>query len=333
VGSTYPPSYAPRFLVTVGGTKFHEYNGNVSDVVVDTTIDGADHFSITLTYPFDYEQVSFENLKWSTFEPGKSAEISLGYGESTKKIFTGSVETVEPEFSPNAPPKVVVTGYGALRKMMKGTNSKSWEKKQIGEIVKSVASKSLDSVETEKAKTKLPRVFQDDQSDYQFLTQLANKYGFEFFSSMGTGYFRPRQGGSSPGDPVAELYYGESLESFSAEMRPPNHGEVEVRYWDENKKKKITGSASNDGGSGKRVYRIPVDSQSEAKEIAKSKLGGVSVTGTGETFGIPTLVAGKVIKLKGLGSKFTNNYYVTRATHRMGGSGYRTSFEVTRRDK
>jgi phage protein D len=318
--------------VNVGGTKFDEYSEKVSDVVVDTTTDGADHFSITLTYPFDHEQVSFEELKWSTFEPGKSVEISFGYGESTTKVFTGSIETVEPEFTTNEPPKVIVTGYSALRKMMKGTNSKSWKKKSVGKIAKSVASKSLKSVKTKKASAKLQRVFQDDQSDYQFVTQLANKYGFEFFASMGEGQFRPRSEGASS-DPVAELYYGESLESFTAEMRPPNHGEVEVRYWDEKKKKTIKGSAKNKKGSGKRVYRVPVESKSEAKDIAKSKLEALRVEGTAETFGIPSIVAGKVVKLKGLGSKFTKNYYVTQATHRMGDTGYRMSFEVTRLDE
>lgn len=333
MGSTYPPSYAPRWLVNVGGKKFHEYSGQVTDVVVDTTIEGADHFSITLINPFDHEQVAFEKLKWDKFKPGKSVEISLGYGESTTKVFKGAVETVEPEFAANEPPKVTVTGYSPLRKMMKGTNSKSWEKKKIGKIVKSVASNSLDKIKTEKANTKPKRVFQDDQSDYRFVKGLADKYGFEFFSTLGEGYFRPKQGGSSSSSPVAELYYGESLESFSAEMRQPNHGEVEVRYWNENKKKAISGTASNDKGKGKRVYRIPVDSESEAKKIAKSKLEALRVEGVAETFGVPSIVAGKVVKLKGLGSKFTNNYYITRATHRVGNSGYRMTFEVTRLDE
>ena len=333
MGSTYPPSYAPRFLVTVGGTEFHEYSGQISDVMVDTTIDGADRFEITLTYPWDHEQVSFPDLQWDTFKPGKSVEIELGYGEgsgSMSKVFKGTVETVEPEYPQHDPPNVVVTGYSPVRKMMRGTNSKSWKKKSIGKVVKSVASNSLDKIKTEKASTKLPRVFQDDQSDYRFVRQLAAKYGFEFVTTMGKGQFRPRRGGSSPGKPVAELYYGESLESFTATLKPPDHGEVEVRHWNESKKKAIKGSAKNDKGDGKRVYRVPVESESEAKSIAKSKLDALRVDGYGETFGIPSILAGKVIKLKGLGSEFTKNYYVTNATHRIGGTGYNMSFEVTR---
>lgn len=330
MASKYPPSYAPRFLVKIGSEKFHEYSGYVSDLVVDSAVDGADHCEVTLTYPFDHEHQSFDGLKWKKVKPGKKLEVSLGYGENTTKVFVGEVETVEPEYPPEQPPKVVITGYSALRKMMQGTNSKSWKKKKIGKVVKSVASDSLRKVKTKKANTKLERVFQDGQSDYDFVTGLADKYGFDFVSVMGEGRFVPKSGDRASGDPVAELYYGESLESFEAEMRRPSHGKVEVRHWDTKKKKKITGTASNDGGKGKRVFRVPVESKSKAKEVAKAKLDGTTVSGVAETFGIPTVVAGVVVKLKGLGKKFTNNYYVTRATHRMGASGYSMSFEVRR---
>lgn len=331
VSSTYPSSYAPRFLITVAGTEFHEYSGEISDVVVDTTIDGANHCSFTLSHPFNHEQGTFSGLTWKTFEPGNSVTIALGHGEgsrSTTTVFKGDLETVRPEFSASQPPRVQVTGYGPLRKMMHGTNSNSWEKKTIGNIVSTVAS-DLDSITPENAKTKLARVFQEDQSDYQFVRSLANKYGFEFFESLGNGVFRPKQGGSSPADPVVELYYGESLESFSAEMKPPEHGTVEVRAWDKATGKTIVESASNKKGTGTRVYHIPVNSKAEAKQIATAKLGSLQIEGTGETFGIPSVVAGTVVTLNGLGSKFSNDYYITRATHRMGESGYRTSFEGT----
>ena len=332
MASVYPPAYAPRFSVKIGGTEFPEYD-YISDLVVDTTIDGADHFSITLTYPFDHEQVSFTDLQWNRFKPGTSVTIKLGYGEgdnAAKEVFKGSIETVKPEFPTHDPPKAVISGYSPLREMMRGTNSTSWKKKKLKKVVSSKASTYLDSVKTEQAEFKFDRLFQDGESDYRFVKRLAEKYGYEFFSSLGTGYFRPKTGGKSPEDPVAELYYGESLESFSAELTSPDHGEVEVRHWDESKKQKIVGSASNSNGSGKEVYRVPVTSSSEAKKIAQSKLDGQSIEGVAETFGIPSVKAGKVVKMDGLGPKFSGKYYVTGATHRMGESGYRMTIEITK---
>lgn len=332
MASVYPPAYAPRFTVKISGTEFPEYD-YISDIVVDTTIDGADHFSLTLTYPWDHEQVSFKKLSWGKFKPDKSVTIEMGYGEGNSaatEVFSGYISSVRPEFPPHEPPKVIVSGYSPLRKMMKGTNSDSWKKQQIGSVVSSVTSKYMSSVTTEKATRKLDRIFQDDDSDYRFVQKLAAKYGYEFFSRLGEAYFRPNTGGASPPDPVAELYYGESMEQFSAELTSPDHGEVEVRYWDENKKEEIVASVSNSEGKKKEVFRVPVDSKSEAKDVAKAKLNSEQIQGTAETFGIPSVMAGKVVKLKGLGSKFTGKYYVTGATHRMGESGYRMTIEVTK---
>jgi len=330
VPSTYPPSSAPRFLVDIGGEEFHEYSGYISDVIVDTTIEGADHFTVVLTYPFDHEQVDFAEMDWSAFEPGTEVSIAMGYGEgsgSTAEVFTGEIDTVEPDFSQTAPPSVRISGYCPLSGMMDGTESNSWEETSISGIVDEVAGAHLTSVTIEDADMELSRVFQNDQSPYRFLMQLAARYGFEFFSSLGEGYFRPSEGGSAPEDPVATLYYGESMESFSAAWSEPSVGEVKVRYWDESKKEEIVGTASGDG-SETAVYRIPVDSEGEADTIAETLVDSKSVTGVVDTFGIPSILAGKVVELDGVGGTFNNSYYVTSATHRIGGDGYRMSFEV-----
>ena len=330
--STYPPSSAPRFLVDIGGEKFHEYSGYVSDVIVDTTTDGADHFTLSLIYPFDHEQVEFADLKWSSFEPGTPVSISMGYGEgsgSTAEVFTGEIATIEPTFPKDQPPSVTIGGYCALASMMGGTNSTSWEETSLKGIVDEVAGKHLKKITIEDADMKLARVFQNDQSPYRFVSQLAARYGFEFFTSLSEGYFRPSSGGSAPEDPVATLYYGESMESFSAVWSTPAVGDVEVRYWDETKKKEITGTASNGKGKKKSVYRVPVGSEKEAEAVAEGLLGDEDISGVVDTFGIPSILAGKVVKLDGLGPKFNNSYYVTNATHRIGADGYRMTAEVT----
>lgn len=331
MSSPYPSSYAPRFKVTIGGTEFNEYSGIMTDIVADTVIDGASRCSFRLTNPFDHEQGTFSDLTWSNFSPGTTVDIAFGHGEgsnATTEIFKGSIETVRPEFEGNRPPSVQVTGYSKMRKLMTGSNSKSWENTSIGDIVSGVATKELDSCSTDKASTKPSMVYQDDQSDFRFIMQLAEKYGFEFFESNGAGTFQPKYGGSSPGQATTTLYYGESLESFSGELRPPSHGTVEVRHWDESQESVIAKTASNENGSGKQVYRIPVDSSSEATAIAEAKLEQNRIEGVAESFGNASVVAGTVIKLEGIGSKFSGKYYVTRATHRHNDEGYRMTLEV-----
>ncbi|GAB3023326.1 phage late control D family protein [Natronobiforma cellulositropha] len=330
--SSYSASYVPRFLVTVDGEEFHEYSGYVSDVIVDTAVDGANHFSVTLTYPYDHEHVSFEDLDWDQFEPGADVEISMGYGDSGAKLdtlFVGTIYTVQPTFPTEGSPTVKVSGYGPLHEMMQGTNSESWTEPTLKTVVQDAADPYFSTVEIEKADMELGRIIQDNKSDYRFVRDLASKYGFEVFSTLDTLTFRPNDG--TRDDPVATLFYGETLESFTAELNDTDSvAEVEVRHWDLQKKEAIVGSATVDSrGSKKRVYRIPVESESEATKIAKAKATQTTITGSGETFGVPEIVAGEVVELDGLGPKFTKDYYVTKAIHRMGSTGYRTFFEVT----
>lgn len=317
--------------VEIGSETLPEYD-YVSEVVVDTTVDGADHCSATLTHPFDHEQVAFEDLPWGEVDPTekKSVSVELGFGESLTQVFSGEVETVRGEFDPGAPPKVVVTAFGPLRNMMRGTNANKWTETPLKDIVSEVAGSYLSGVDTQNAGTTLDVKFQrDHQSDYAFVRELADNYGFEFFADLGDGYFRPDPGGSPPDDPVATLYYGESIEQFSGEVQRPDHGEVEVRYWDETAEKEIVGSASNADGDGAETYRLQVDSAAEADALAKGKLQSTTISGTVETFGIPSIRAGTVIELDGLGKTFSTTYYVTDATHRFSPNGYTMTMQVT----
>lgn len=332
MSSQFPSSYVPRFAVTVGGEEFHDYSGHVPALTVDTTTDGADYVTMSLSYPFDHEQVSFDDLPWDTFETGTEIEVEMGYGDSTETVFVGEIDTIEAVFPENGTPTVQVSGFGPLQQLMTGTNSRSWEESSLQTVVDDVAGDHFGTVTVEDADLELELVMQDRQSDYQFLCSLADRYGFELFSTQDEFIFRPNAGGSAPDDPVATLYYGESLESFTSEISSAAVvGEVEVRHWDVSTNEEIIGSATGEG-SAKHVYRIAVESEAEATDIAESKLetlGEEEIHGRAETFGVPEITAGVVVSLEGLGSTFTNNYYVTDATHRIGPSGYRTSFEVT----
>lgn len=331
MGSTYPPSYAPRLSLEVGSETLPEYD-YVSDVVVDTTVDGADHFSAILTHPFDHEQVDFEELPWGEIDPteAKPVTVELGYGESLTTVFQGAVESMAVEFEPGDPPRGVVTGYGPLRDMMRGTNADSWEEPTIEDLVGAVAGDYLGSLEIQKADMQLERRFQrDHQSDYDFVRELADDYGFEFFADLGTGYFRPQPAGNPSEAPCATLYYGESLEYFRAERRAPDHGTLEVRYYDEAEEQEVVGSASNGDGSGTDVVRTQVDSEAEANAVAASLLQGTQTEGVAETFGVPSIRAGKVVEVEGVGEIFSGEHYVTEATHRFGDDGYTMSMELT----
>lgn len=330
----FSPVYSPRFELDVGGTTYREVDGRIGDLAVETTVDGAALCSFALNFPFDPEHQEFSDLDWTAIEPGTDIELSLGWGGSgtIEPVFVGTSQSIQTEFAPEDGPSVAVSGYGLLHEMMQGVEERSWSDATVVDVAEEVLSSYFSSVEVEGSGSQRNRIIQHDQNDYRFVRGLAEEYGFEFYTQRDSAYFTPRSSiGSS--DPAVELTYGDTLDTFSAELTAADQVEtVEVRYWDMSAEKEIVGSASNGTGAGKEVFRVSCDSKEEADRIAESKLSALSMsraTAHGETDGIPTMSAGQTIRLAELGSRFSGNYYVTRASHRMGRSGYRTAFEVT----
>jgi phage protein D len=327
-------AHSPRFEVTVGGQTYKEASGSIADLVVETTLDGADRFSLTLTIPFDTEQKKFAGFSWDDFSTGKSVDISTGWGDSGEvtPLFVGTIHRVMTNFSDGRGPSVGVSGYGLLHDLMKGTKDRSWSETSVGDVVKEVLSSHFGNMTVDTSGMKRDKIYQHDQSDYRFVQGLADRYGYQFYTKRDEVFFVPRS--SMGGEPVATLQYGSTLESFSAELNEADEvQEVEVRHWDMQKEKEIAGKASTDAKNKKKeVFRVPCSSEEEAEQIAQSKLDGLSnaVTAEGETSrGVPEITAGMTVTVTEMGEKFSKDYYVTNATHRVGGSGYKTSFEAS----
>jgi phage protein D len=79
---------------------------------------------------------------------------------------------------------------------------------------------------------------------------------------------------------------------------------------------------------------MPVFSQAEADEIAVSRYNETAfsyITGEGRTVGRTDIQAGTVIRIEGVGERFSGLYYVTSARHSFTPQqGYLTSFSVRR---
>lgn len=328
------PVYSPRFELDVGGTTYQEADGLVDELVVETTVDGADLCSFRLNYPFDPERREFGDLDWGSIEPGTDVEASVGWGGEggVDPVFVGASQSVKTDFTPEEGPTVEVSAYGLLHDMMRGVVERSWSDATVVDVVEEVLSSYFQNTEVEGPGTERNRIIQHEENDYRFVRRLADAYGFEFYAERDTAHFTPRSSVGS-GDPAVALTYGNTLDTFSAELSASRQVEtVEVRYWDMSAEKEIVGSASGDSGEGKEVFRVACDSKEEADRIAEGKLSALSMsraTGYGETDGVPEIAAGATLRLEDLGERFSGTYYVTRATHRIGRSGYRTSFEVT----
>lgn len=325
--------YSPRFELSVGGARYQEADGRIGDLLVETTVDGAALCSFTLNYPFDLEFGDITDVDWGALEPGVDIEAGLGWGGAgtVEPVFVGTGQTIRMEVTPDAGPTLAVSGYGLLHGMMHGVVERSWSDASVVDVATEVLNEYFPSVDVDGPGITRNRIIQHGENDYRFLRRLAETYGFEFYAERDTAYFRPRTAiGRS--DTVVTLAYGKNLDAVSTELSTAQQvAAVEVRAWDASAEKEIVGSASGGAGTGKEVFRVACDSKQEADRIAEGKLSALSkarTTGRGETEGNPAIAAGRTIRLENLGSRFTGDYYVTRATHRVGDTGYRTSFEV-----
>ncbi len=329
------PRYSPRFAVEVGSTTFQEPGGRIADLVVETTLSGADRFSFSLNYPFDEELGEFSGLEWSTFEIGTEVEIAMGYGGdgTLTPLLRGSIASIHSEFTVEQGPTVTISGFGLLKGMMNGTSSRSWNETTVGEAVEEVLSSyPFGTADVQDADIKRVKLIQDNQSDYRFIEALADHYGFSFYAERDTVRFRPQSGRGSDREPVAELWYGEALHDFYAEITDTKADHrVEVRSWDADEAEELVATAGPKQAANTEVFRVPVMSQNEAQRIADKKHSQHAdgrITGHGEADGVPEIRAGEVVTLEELGGRFSGEYYITNATHRMGAAGYRTTFEA-----
>lgn len=338
--------YVPRFEVTVGDRMLSEPGEEIADLVVETTLSGADRFNFTLAHRFDGRRGAFADLSWDRFSVGTDVGIDAGYAAdgSPTTLFAGRVGSVTTEFTPERGASVSVSGYGLLRETMRGTRSDSWSETTVGAVVEDVLSGYEFTTVAVDADRKRERLVQHAQNDYRFLDDLAGTYGASFHARRETVRFVPPDSVEDGNSPVATLTYGDELESFRARASPTPSG-ARVRSWNPEEAKPAVVSATDDpttgGGVGsaggsrgsghEEAFTVPNMSTAEAKRIAATRadqLNDAAVAGHGRADGDPSIQAGATVALDGLGERFSGPYCVTSATHRLGGDGYRTAFEA-----
>ncbi|WP_336364720.1 phage late control D family protein [Halalkalicoccus salilacus] len=338
----YDGFYAPSFVVKVGTRSFSESSGLISDLSIDATLDGADRFSFTLNYPFDHADGAFDGFVSEEFEGSALVSIALGYGNTLTPLLVGRITSMTPNFPAGGAPTIEVSGYDLTHDMMGSTRKQTWEERTDSDVARELAEDYGFNLDVEETGIPHREIIQDNKSDYEFMRERAKRYNMELFvrspeklngGAKSTLVFR------DPPDevilkPTLSLAYGESLRSFSPELNQTDLiGTVTVTHWDPKRKEKIVGRAERPSGSDEvKELKTPVDSRDDADRVAKGELDRAwqgLVRASGETVGLPEIRVGTTLKLSGV-DQFTGLYYVERVTHRLGGSGYTTSFNSRR---
>jgi phage protein D len=220
------------------------------------------------------------------------------------------------------------------------------------DIAAQIAGEASLSPRTEDSSVTLDYVIQHNQTDLEFLQERARRIGYEVLVEDRTLLFRPRPHEESE---TLTLNRGVELLEFYPRLSTLGQAEeVEVRGWDPREKQEIVATAdaaeagdSMDGdtlgpevasqafgGTGQVGVAQPLQNQAEADQLARGRMREMGlgyIVGEGLCIGDPNLRAGRVVKIEGLGERFSGRYYVTACEHGYRpNQGYRTAFSVRR---
>ncbi len=347
--------YIPDFRAQINGAEIPAaLRSCVTGVRYETALEGSDRVELSLANP---------GLRWlddPLLATGGELSLSLGYHPGRlKEVFLGEITGFDCAFGATA--TMTVTAHDFMNRLTRGTHDRNFPELPDTLIAAIIAAESLLVPEIDPLALAQTAAFaalaggdrpraQIGQTNYEFLRQLAAENGFEM-SVEGRSFFFKSYLRGLPA-PEVELRWGESLTDFAPRLSTVGQIlAVTVKFWIEEIKLQLSAHVSWDGERvGVRVVpalfeemnksfsanlslpELPSDNPVEAVRAALAELRrrlNSRVTGSGGAAGDPRIRAGRVLRLEGLGARFSgSDYRVTAATHTLDGGGYRTSFQV-----
>jgi phage protein D len=320
----------------------------------------------TLTIRNDYFSSRTGENPWlydKTFAIGKSIEIGFTsspteaaeFEVSNEEILLkGEITAIEAHFNPESQAPVIVRGYDISHRLHRGRYNRSFQNMTDTDVVKKIIGEAGiqagtidDSGGPYGFGDPVGYIFQENQTNMEFLRERASRHGFELFVQDGKLNFRKPSANTS-----LNLTWLKDINSFKVRVSSAEQVDsVEVRGWDYQNKQAIVSTKSSqntevmtstDQGKGKRVSTAfngtpkmivvnqPISKSAESDAIAQSLYNELSrefVQADARAEGNPEIRPGKTITLKELG-KYSGKYYVTETRHLFTGRVYTTEFSV-----
>ncbi|HVE86947.1 MAG TPA: hypothetical protein VND93_29025 [Myxococcales bacterium] len=342
---------APGFTVSVNGTPLPlEASVLVNEVRVeeDATLPGM--FTVALAGGSEDDETSW--IDGDLFTVGGTVEIKMGYGDALEKLMVGEITGLEPSFTRGAPPMLVVRGYDRRHRLLRGKKTRSFLQQKDSDIASTIASEAGLTADAADSQVTHEYVLQANQTDMEFLQERARLIRYEMTVDDKTLLFRPVQ--NDQGEVLTVTPQDDLLEFHPRLSTMGQLTELKVRGWSPKDKKEVVGQAAQGdevstmggqdsgaalantafGAAPVLVSSTPVLAQAEADQLAKAGFNRAAlelIAGDGVCSGRTDLRPGTVIKLDGLGARFSGQYYVKSTSHcYTPRSAYQTSFVVWR---
>jgi phage protein D/phage baseplate assembly protein gpV len=356
-------------IIKIDGKENTDLIYDLTEVVVDTNVFIPAMATLSIHARYDIQSDKFDYIDdENLFKIGAELKITVETdeifeesGKVTNDIFIGEITALEPVFNFDGTSYLTVRAYDRAHKLTLGKKSQAWLKVKEGDIVSKIAgdislssdvslSGGLNGITHE-------HVFQFNQSDWDFLWSRARAYGYQVYVIDKKLYFNKagtvRDTGSDPGN----LVWGANLGEFRPRVSVKGQvNEAVGSGWDVQKKerieKKVTSGAKptpaseigiSEKGSAavKKAFSsaptavienfAPIMNYADAyAQAVFDDAESQFITAEGECLqGDPRLLAGKKVKVEGVGTRFSGSYYVTEARHVWQGGLYQVQFNVT----
>jgi phage protein D len=344
---------APSFEVYSNGSRIpSEAELDIFQIEVTQDLNGLGTFTLSLNAG-DAQQ---GDIKWADseiFREGSEIKIKAGFHGPLPDVFVGEVTGLEPEFPSRGPILLAVRGFDRMFRLGFARKTRAFNRMKDSDIASQIAGDWNLTPDVEATRVTHEYLFQNNETDLEFLFQRARHVGYEVkVESKRLVFRKPQEMGST----IATLTYGESLLSFFPRLSLLTQvNEVVVRSWQPKDRTTVHASAGSGeirsamGGQttgvtlvertlGKKASRVVVGESAqtpdEAEDLAGSMLNELAfeyIVGEGTCMGAPEIRPGTVLELKGLGRRFSGPYYVRSVTHSLlAQKGYVTGFTVNR---
>lgn len=342
----------PNIKILVQGKALSpELEADFVSAKVSEDIDAPSMFDLKFV-TWDIKKQQFTWIDKEVFEVGDTIEIQIGYDNNLLTVIIGEITGLEPEFSQDSTPMLVVRGHDFRHRLLRGRQTRSFKDMKDSDIVSIVAKGKGLTSKVDDTKIKLEYILQHNQTDWEFLQERATRLGYEVAIENKELFFRTPEISEKQ---LFTITFGDDLQDFYPRLSTMNLvSQVQVQGWIPKDKKAVvmkTGAGKEGnlmagqtsgakevqrafGNSSDQIVNQSVSSKAEAEQISVGlfQSGLLNyITGEGTCIGYPNLRAGKVIEIAGVGKKFGGLYYLLTVEHSYSATdGYQTAFTVRR---
>ena len=299
--------------------------------------------------PWQHEKLFAIGKKVEIGFKSSTTEASEFATEKTGTVIQGEITAIEAEFAENARSIMRIRGYDVAHRLHRGRQSRSFQKVTDSDLAKKIAAEvGIATGTVDSSGSPHDYVFQENQTNMEFLRERATRLGFELFVQDGKLNFRKPKAGET-----LSLKWLADINSFRVQATSAEQvASVEVRGWDYSQKQPIESRKSSaqvitqtEYKEGKKtsysfdgkpssptmiVVDRPVFSAAEADKMAQAlcnELAGEFVQADAKGEGNPKIRPGRLVEVADMG-KYSGKYYVTETHHFYSEGLYSTEFTV-----